>query len=239
MKLKKQFLCSAMMVCVWLTAHSQSEDNTDWWGWHNVTVHVPVSKKVDGQLIYSYALQDNISSYFLNQVAARASISLPNRWSITPGYEFFTINDFSNAHIMNVQIRKGLSLGKLNPFLRLELDYVVFTQEETEEGTENNPRVRFQGGIAPKLNSFTTLIVNTEPFIYRNEGFFSEWRTLAGFAFKVHERIQVSTLFFNRWRGGDPKPSFRWQNAYYLGFNIWLHKNSKRSLNPSGPNLAN
>ncbi|MDF7813809.1 hypothetical protein [Hymenobacter sp. YC55] len=78
-------------------------------------------------------------------------------------------------------------------------------------------------GIVPPLNSHLSLVLNTEPFVYRADAWLQEVRSQAGLQFASRSGITAQALYWNWWAGYEPR-RVRWQHTVLLTATFHLNK---------------
>ena len=78
-------------------------------------------------------------------------------------------------------------------------------------------------GIVPRLSPHLSLVLNTEPFLYRTDTWLREVRSQVGLQFQPSARATVQALYWNWWAGYEPR-RVRWQHTILLTGTFVLHE---------------
>lgn len=76
-------------------------------------------------------------------------------------------------------------------------------------------QVRTLVGIQPLLQPRVHLVLNTEPFVYRTDGWLAEIRLQVGVQLRPVAHLTVQALYWNWWAGYESR-RVDWQHTIYL-----------------------
>ena len=212
-----------------------AQSGSDSWGWSDLGVHITLpGSQFSFDASYQYIVNDNASAYFLQFGTVGANYRLKNtNLQATGSYTFGEVNDFGFLHFPQLRLRQNFPKSKWHPFARFTYDRLMIDTYGEIPSFETNHRCRLQVGIVPGLNSFLSLIANTEHFIRRREGWAAEQRSVVGLDCKVNERFHTRVFYFNRWLNFE-ESDLRWNHAMIISLRFFVsapHKINRLNKN--------
>lgn len=209
----------------------QSRD-FDGWGW--VGVHVPIDSSTwsaDG--IYRYRTYQNWSRTASHFGTIYVTYNFPRRgFSLTPLYAIGDMDQTGRVQVLQVRLLQTLPRWQLRPRWRLTLDQIWFASFGADgQRVPDLHRVRVMVGIEPRLSDELTLILNTEPFVYRSNFWFRENRTQVGGRLRVWQHLDIGLIYLNRWTG-FPSARVTWEHFLILNTAFRLGNKRKSTTQP-------
>ncbi|MEM7550401.1 MAG: DUF2490 domain-containing protein [Bacteroidota bacterium] len=215
-----------------------AQSGSDFWLWGDVGVlYTLPDQNTSVNAYYQYVASNNGSDYFIQTGNLLVNHSFLNKHlKATAGYTFGELANVGNVRVPVLRLQYIFTKTKLHYYARLGYDRLSFDTKPEVESISTNNRYRLQLGIAPKLAPSILLIANTEHFIKREEGWWTEHRTIAGFDLKMTDQCHLRTFYFNRWINFEGAPE-RWNHAliaslrFFISAPSQVHKRSPVDLN--------
>lgn len=220
------FLISSLVGLAWQPGitHAQQRADLVSWNWTSVRLQ-PDSSRWALEVAPSYVAYQNLTRTFLRLGLARVNYTWPRpQLTLALVYEAGCADQRGMLHLTQLQASQALANRALHPHWQLTLDRLWFTPT-LYEGQERQPIYRFRTlvGIAPQLSPRLSLVVNTEPFVYRTATWLQEVRSQAGLQLHPWPGIRAQVLYWNWWAGYAPR-RVRWQHTVLLTATLSLHE---------------
>ncbi len=206
------------------TTRAQQQSDLVSWNWVSARFQ-PDSSRWAGEVAPNYVAYQNLSRTFLRVGLGRVSYTLPRQQlSAALVYVVGSADQQGTSHLAQLQLGQPLAKWALRPRWQLTLDRLWFTPRRYE-GQLRPPtyRVRTLVGFVPQLSPHLSLVLNTEPFVYRTASWLQEVRSQAGLQFQPSAYLTVQALYWNWWAGYEPR-RVRWQHIILLTSTIQLQE---------------
>lgn len=183
-----------------LHAQSRRTDNILW-------PAVIITKKVDSlHTTFQVGIQNRYLSFgrdyqFLVGLAGVKYTHPKTNTSAGLIYAFGDVDNVGNVNLFQFYFSQPFLQSTLNLTLRPAFDRLWFSKydEALQQTIPMNYRYRLFVGIKPKISKRVSWLINTEPFIYQNFGYFKEIRSTTGPSFKISKRLAIDMLYWHRW----------------------------------------
>ncbi|WP_324678144.1 hypothetical protein [Hymenobacter sp. GOD-10R] len=186
------------------------------WTWASVQWQ-PDSSRWALEISPNYVVYQNLTRTFLRLGLGRVSYAWPRQQlTLSLLYEVGPADQRGTLQLARLYLGQELATRRLHPRWQLSLDRLWFTPE-LFESQERPPiyRVRTLVGIVPPLSHHLSLVLNTEPFVYRTDTWLQEVRSQVGLQFAPRAGITAQALYWNWWAGYEPR-RVRWQHTVLL-----------------------
>lgn len=216
--------CMSVLGILFSSFQAKAQEGSDVWAWSDAGVLVTLpDQKWSLDASYHFILNDNASEYFIQFGLVGANYRFPEtNVQLSAAFAYGELNDIGTVQLPQFRLRWNFPDAKWHPFVRLTYDRLMVDTFDDLPSVEDNSRYRFQAGVVPKLNSFLTLLLDTEHFIRRREGWAAEQRTDVGLDWRVTDEFHVRTIYFNRWLNFEESAE-RWQHAFRLSLRLFLN----------------
>lgn len=198
-----------------LAGQAQQADLVSW-NWASARLQLDSSRWAL-EAAPNYVAYHNLTRTFLRVGLGRVSYTAP-RLRLRSSLVFVTgaADQQGTTHLAQLQLGQPLADWKLRPLWQLTLDCLWFTPQLYDgQVRQATYRVRTLVGIVPRLGPHMSLVLNTEPFLYRTNSWLREVRSQAGLQVQPSSRITVQALYWNWWAGYEPR-RVRWQHTVLL-----------------------
>jgi hypothetical protein len=224
--MRKILLISGLISLALQPRLGQAQQQTDLVSWNWVSVKwQPDSRRWALEASPNYVAYENLTRTFLRVGLGRVSYTWPRQQlTLSLVYVAGLADQLNTAQLAQVQVGRELTAQSLHSRWQLTLDRLWFTPTRYE-GRERQAtyRVRTLVGIRPPLGPYLSLLLNTEPFVYRTDTWAQEVRSQAGLQFQPMAGITAQALYWNWWAGYEPR-RVRWQHTVLLTCTLTLHK---------------
>lgn len=205
-------------------ARAQQQADLVSWNWVSARFQ-PDSSRWAAEIAPNYVAYHNLTRTFLRVGLGRVSYTLPRQHlAAALVYVVGSADQQGTSHLAQFQVGQPLATWALRPRWQLTLDRLWFTPQRYE-GQLRAPtyRVRTLVGLVPQLSPHLSLVVNTEPFVYRTDSWLEEVRSQAGLQWQPSARATLQALYWNWWAGYEPR-RVRWQHVILLTGTIQLQE---------------
>ncbi|MBJ6110349.1 hypothetical protein JAO73_15100 [Hymenobacter sp. BT523] len=199
-----------------ISSHAQQQSDLVSWNWTSITWQ-PDSSRWALEISPNYVAYQNLTRTFLQLGLGRVCYAWPRQQlTLSAVYEVGAIDQQGTLQLARLYGGQVLANRPLHPRWQLSLDRLWFTPG-LYEGQQRQPiyRVRTLAGIMPPLNSHLSLVLNTEPFVYRTGSWLQEVRSQAGVQFEPRAGITMQVIYWNWWTGYEPR-RVNWQHIVLL-----------------------
>jgi hypothetical protein len=213
-----QLLLTSLLVGFALQPIGSQAQQSDLVSWNWVSVKwQPDSSRWALEVSPNYVAYENLTHTFLRLGLGRASYAWPRpQLTLSLVYVAGEIDRLGTIQLARLYIGQALTDRALHPRWQVSLDRLWFTPV-LYEGRERQPIYRFRTliGIFPPLSSHLSLVLNTEPFVYRTATWLQEVRSQIGLQFDPKAGITAQVLYWNWWLGYEPR-RVHWQHTVLL-----------------------
>ncbi|WP_324670476.1 hypothetical protein [Hymenobacter sp. GOD-10R] len=205
-------------------SHAQQQADLVSWNWVSAKWH-PDSSRWALEVSPNYVAYENLTRTFLRVGLGRVSYTVP--WQqLTCSLVYVTglADQQGTAQLAQLQVGQELTTRTLHPRWQLTLDRLWFTPLRYE-GRQRQPtyRLRTLVDMVPRLSPHLSLVLNTEPFVYRTDTGLQEVRSQIGVQFQPTTGITVQALYWNWWASYEPR-RVHWQHTVLLTATFLLPK---------------
>jgi hypothetical protein len=214
----RQFLLASILFSFLLpsvVSRAQQSDLVSW-NWASVKWQ-PDSSRWALEVSPNYVAYEHLTRTFLQTGLGRISYTWPRQQlMLCLVYEVGAADQRGTLQLAQFQVGQALATRALHPRWQLTLDRLWFTPI-LYESQQRQPiyRVRTLVGIVPHLSSHLSLVLNTEPFVYRTDTWLQEVRSQVGLRFGSKAGIMVQALYWNWWVNYEPR-RVHWQHTMLL-----------------------
>ncbi|WP_143436656.1 hypothetical protein [Hymenobacter crusticola] len=224
--MRRLFLLSGILSLALQPRIGRAQQHSDLVSWNWVSAKwQPDSSRWALEASPNYVAYQNLTRTFLRVGLGRVSYTLPRQQlTLCLAYVAGAADQLGTAQLAQFQVGQLLARRVLHPRWQLTLDRLWFTPMRYE-GRERQPtyRVRTLVGVVPQLTPHLSLVLNTEPFLYRTDTWLQEVRSQVGLQFQLTTGITAQALYWNWWAGYEPR-RVRWQHTALLTATILLPK---------------
>jgi hypothetical protein len=212
-----RFLLSSLLSLAFQPISSQAQQS-DLVSWNWVSLKIqPDSSRWALEVSPNYVAYENLTRTFLRLGLGRISYVWPKQQlTLCLVYEAGAADQRGTLQLAQFQVDQVLATRALHPRWQLTLDRLAFTPT-LYEGLERQPvyRVRTLVGAVPPLSPHLSLVLNTEPFVYRTGAWLQEVRSQVGLRFNPNASITAQALYWNWWVDYEPR-RVHWQHTLLL-----------------------
>jgi hypothetical protein len=208
------FLATLVILAVRLDVFAQdSSDNDDTQSWNDLQISIPVSSKVDIQLLSTVRFGKNITRFEHGRIGAGVAVEIGKGFSTGANYQFIesrgTSGRFSAEHRYTIRGTYKFPVKSFGLSHRSTYEYRV-------RGSGNLWRYRAAITLEKKLPSKwirdSKAFVTEEIFYVSTAGRFSRNRISAGISKKLNDRLTLD-VYYLRQNDGTSRPG----NLHVLG----------------------
>ena len=138
------------------------------------------------------------------------------RLTLAGAYISGPVSGLGSVRLTQLHLASAPSRRRGQPRGQLTLDCLHLLPAETQGPPRPATwRVRTLVGLEPPLGRHLTLLLNTEPFVYRSTGWLQEVRSQAGLRWQPAPRLRLEAIYWNWWSEYEPR-RVRWQHTLLL-----------------------
>jgi hypothetical protein len=207
-----------------IVSRAQHQADLVSWSWASLKWQ-PDSSRWALEASPNYVAYENLTRTFLRLGLGRVTYAWPRQQlTLSLVYLAGAADQRGTMQLARLYVGQALINRALHPRWQLSLDRLWFAPTRYE-GQQRQPtyRVRTLVGIVPPLSPHLSLVLNTEPFLYRTDAWLQEVRSQVGLQFDPKATITTQVIYWNWWAGYEPR-RVRWQHTVLLTATFRLEK---------------
>lgn len=213
--MRQLLLISALLVLPQIGRAQPAADLVSW-SWAGARLQ-PDSSRWTLEATAHYVAYQQLTRTFLRLGRGSARYTWPrSHLFLELVYAAGSIDRRGTSQLGQFRFGQELSAWALQPRWQLTLDRLWLTPQRYD-GRLRDPthRVRTRVGIMPRLSPHLSLVLNTEPFLYRTGYWLTDVRSQAGLQWQPASRLMVQALYWNWWAGYETR-RVNWQHTILL-----------------------